>query len=178
LNKEPRRPHRHIADLQIPRTSVAPEARRAESTPAIVRGGTETVLLVEDEDAVRAIARETLARRGYHVLVAPDGPGAIALARRHTTPIDLLLTDVIMPGMHGRELAEALLRDRPAMRVLFMSGYTEDEVLHRGISTEALAFIAKPFTPDTLAARVRDVLDVGDSATSLAVAPALVQAGE
>ncbi|MGZ8413274.1 MAG: ATP-binding protein [Gemmatirosa sp.] len=164
--------------LYLPRTSVAPEARRAESTPAIVRGGTETVLLVEDEDAVRAIARETLARRGYQVLVAPDGPGAIALARRHTTPIDLLLTDVIMPGMHGRELAEALLRDRPAMRVLFMSGYTEDEVLHRGISTEALAFIAKPFTPDTLAARVRDVLDVGDSATSLAVAPALVQAGE
>jgi DNA-binding response OmpR family regulator len=164
--------------LYLPRTSVTPEARRAESTPSAVRGGTETVLLVEDEGAVRAIARETLARRGYQVIVAPDGPGAIALARRYTTPIHLLLTDVIMPGMHGRELAEALMRDRPGMRVLFMSGYTEDEVLHRGISTEALAFIAKPFTPDTLAARVRDVLDVVEGTASPDAPAALARAGE
>ncbi len=164
--------------LYLPRTTVAPAARAAETAPTAVRGGTETVLLVEDEDAVRAIARETLARRGYEVLVAPDGPGAIALARRHPTPIDLLLTDVIMPGMHGRELAEALQRDRPGMRVLFMSGYTEDEVLHRGISTDALAFIAKPFTPDALAARVRDVLDAAEGEASLSGDPALAQAGE
>ena len=110
-------------------------------------------------DAVRAIARETLVRQGYSVLVASDGEEALAIARQFGAAIDLLLTDVVMPGLHGREVAEALLRDRPTMRVLFMSGYTEDEVLHRGISTEVLAFIAKPFTPETLAVRVRAVLD-------------------
>ncbi|GLC28463.1 ATP-binding protein [Roseisolibacter agri] len=166
-----------VFTLYLPRTTVAPEARRPEHASGDVRGGSETVLLVEDEDAVRAIARETLARRGYDVLMASDGPGAVALARRHPTPIHLLLTDVIMPGMHGRELAETLLRDRPGMRVLFMSGYTEDEVLHRGISTEALAFIAKPFTPDALAARVRDVLDARDDEAVLEAAPSLVRAG-
>ena len=165
-----------VFTLYLPPTAVAPEARRHEHAPTSVRGGSETVLLVEDEDAVRAIARETLARRGYDVLVAADGAGAVALARRHPTPIHLLLTDVIMPGMHGRELAETLLRDRPELRVLFMSGYTEDEVLHRGISTEALAFIAKPFTPDALAARVRDVLDARDDETALDPAPVLVRA--
>ena len=123
--------------------------------------------MVEDEDAVRAIARATLARWGYRVLLAPDGAAALTLARRHHEPIDLLLTDVVMPGLHGRALAEALQRDRPSLRVLFMSGYTEDEVLHRGISTEALAFIAKPFTPDALAARVRAVLDADPSAVAV-----------
>jgi PAS domain S-box-containing protein len=151
--------------LYFPRAAGAPEARRVEEPPpAEVRGGDETVLLVEDEDAVRSIARETLLRRGYRVLLAADGAAALALARDHEAPIDLLLTDVVMPGMHGRALAEALQRDRPALRVLFMSGYTEDEVLHRGISADALAFIAKPFTPDALAARVREVLDAGDAA--------------
>ena len=150
--------------LYLPRTVVAREARRPEAPAPAARGGGETVLLVEDEDAVRAIARETLARWGYRVLLAPDGAAALTLARRHHEPIDLLLTDVVMPGLHGRALAEALQRDRPSLRVLFMSGYTEDEVLHRGISTEALAFIAKPFTPDALAARVRAVLDADPSA--------------
>ncbi|MDF1504472.1 ATP-binding protein [Roseisolibacter sp. H3M3-2] len=157
--------------VYLPRAEAAAvEPRRAEAPAPPARGGSETVLLVEDEDAVRSIARETLARRGYEVLVAADGPAALALARRREAPIDLLLTDVVMPGMHGRALAEALLRDRPTLRVLFMSGYTEDEVLHRGVSTEALAFIAKPFTPDMLAARVRDVLDAGEGAPVLAAA--------
>ena len=152
--------------LYLPRTEAAREARRLEESPApAARGGGETVLLVEDEDAVRAIARETLARWGYRVLLAPDGSAALTLARRHHEPIDLLLTDVVMPGLHGRALAEALQRDRPTLRVLFMSGYTEDEVLHRGVSTEALAFIAKPFTPDALAARVRAVLDADPGTT-------------
>jgi CheY-like chemotaxis protein len=151
--------------LYLPRTAVAREARRVEEWPVpAARGGGETILLVEDEDAVRAIARETLARWGYRVLMAPDGAAALTLARRHREPIDLLLTDVVMPGLHGRELAEALQRDRPTLRVLFMSGYTEDEVLHRGVSTEVLAFIAKPFTPAALAARVRAVLDADPGA--------------
>jgi PAS domain S-box-containing protein len=151
--------------LYLPRTAAAREARRVEESPVpAARGGGETILLVEDEDTVRAIARETLARWGYRVLLAADGAAALTLARQHPDPIDLLLTDVVMPGLHGRELAEALQRDRPTLRVLFMSGYTDDEVLHRGVSTEALAFIAKPFTPAALAARVRAVLDADPSA--------------
>ncbi len=116
------------------------------------------ILVVEDERAVRLIVRETLVRSGYHVLVAEDGMQALAVARAHRGPIDLLLTDVVMPGMSGRELAEALAQERPDTRVLFTSGYTEDEVLHRGVSADTVAFLAKPFTPESLVARVTTVL--------------------
>ncbi len=121
--------------------------------------GTETVLLAEDESSVRAVAMAALERSGYRVLAAPDGPAALALARDFDGPIHLLLTDVVMPGMHGRELAESLQALRPATRVLFASGYTDDAVLLRGIRVDEVSFIQKPFTPQMLVRRVRDVLD-------------------
>ena len=117
-----------------------------------------TVLLVEDERTIRTIAREVLVHSGYRVLVAEEGMQALAVARTHRGPIDLLLTDVVMPGMSGRELAEALAQERPETRVLFTSGYTEDEVLHRGVSADTVAFLPKPFTPETLVTRVAAVL--------------------
>ncbi|MBC8087092.1 MAG: response regulator, partial [Phycisphaerae bacterium] len=128
--------------------------------PAPARNGTELILLAEDEDSVRAVAREALERRGYRVLAAADGPSALALARSCTETIDLLLTDVVMPGMNGRELAEALLLERPGTRVLFASGYTDDAVLLHGVRTDELSFIQKPFTPPALVQRVREVLDL------------------
>jgi len=121
--------------------------------------GTEIVLLAEDEDSVRTVAKEALERRGYRVLAAADGPSALALARACSGRIDLLLTDVVMPGMNGRELAEALLIERPGTRVLFASGYTDDAVLLHGVRTDEVAFIQKPFTPPALMQRVREVLD-------------------
>ncbi len=117
------------------------------------------MLVVEDDHAVRAIARAALTRRGYRVLTAGDAAEALAIVRAYPGPIHLLLTDVVMPGMGGRELAEQVVAERVGLRVLFMSGYTEDEVLHRGVSAEAMAFLPKPFTPETLASRVRAVLD-------------------
>ncbi len=121
--------------------------------------GNETVLLAEDEASVRAVATAVLERQGYHVLAAPDGPTALRLAASFEGTIHLLLTDVVMPGMHGRALADALLNERPSTRVLFASGYTDDTVLLRGIRVDELSFIQKPFTPDQLSRRVREVLD-------------------
>ena len=136
-------------DLYIPQSN-----RRVAS----VRGS-ETVLLAEDEASVRAVATAALERQGYVVLPAPDGPSALEIAREFRGPIHLLLTDVVMPGMHGRALADALLTTRPETRVLFASGYTDDTVLLRGIRVDELSFIQKPFTPDQLSRRVREVLD-------------------
>jgi PAS domain S-box-containing protein len=121
-------------------------------------GGSETVLLVEDEDIVRSLARRILHGSGYEVIEAGSGEEALRLARGHDGHIDLLLTDVVMPGMNGRELADRLTELRPGTRVVYMSGYTEDVVLQRGISGDR-AFLAKPFTATALAQEVRDVLD-------------------
>jgi PAS domain S-box-containing protein len=120
--------------------------------------GWETVLLVEDEDAVRALAREVLRRHGYVVLEARHGVDALRLAERHTDDIQLMITDVVMPHMSGRELAERLCSARPTMRVLFMSGYTDHAVMNRAL-TPGASFLQKPFTPETFARKVRQVLD-------------------
>jgi PAS domain S-box-containing protein len=121
--------------------------------------GTETILLAEDEDAVRSIASSALQRWGYRVLSATDGSAALDISRQHNGHIDLLLTDVVMPGMNGRELAEVLKRERPDMRILYASGYTDDAALLRDIRTDDLPFIQKPFTTTELVQRVRDALD-------------------
>ena len=122
--------------------------------------GSETVLIAEDEDEVRALAREVLAERGYAVLEARHGMDALTVAAAHTGPIHLLLTDVVMPQLGGRELATRLTGARPATRVLFMSGYTDDEVV-RAAADEAsgLNFLPKPFTPAALARKVRETLE-------------------
>jgi CheY-like chemotaxis protein len=121
--------------------------------------GTETILVAEDEDSVRAVATAALASRGYNVLAAADGEAALVLARQYPHPIDLLLTDVVMPGINGRELAELMTQERPELRVLFASGYTDDASLLHGIRTDELSFLQKPFSPADLVRRVRSLLD-------------------
>ena len=115
-----------------------------------------TILLVEDEPLVRSTARRLLERKGYRVLDAENGDSAVALASG--APFDLLLTDVVMPGMSGPELARTILATRPGVRVVFMSGYTEDNLVNHASRAEAEAFLRKPFTIDSLLAKVRDAL--------------------
>jgi PAS domain S-box-containing protein len=121
--------------------------------------GTETILLVEDEAEVRRFARELLTRQGYAILEAASGPDALRLWKRHRGAVDLLLTDVIMPQMSGRELADELKALRPDLKVLFMSGYTDDVIAQHGILDLATEFLQKPFTHETLGRKVREVLD-------------------
>jgi hypothetical protein len=121
--------------------------------------GTETILVAEDEDSVRAVTTAALASRGYNVLAAADGESALVLARQYPHTIDLLLTDVVMPGINGRELAELMICERADLRVLFVSGYTDDASLLHGIRTDELSFLQKPFSPVDLIRRVRSMLD-------------------
>jgi CheY-like chemotaxis protein len=125
----------------------------------VLAAGTETILVVEDEDAVRAVAREALRRRGYSVLEAPDTEAALQLAGGFGGRIALLLTDVVMPGLSGRDLADRLVRSRPDTKVLYMSGYTDAAIVERGVLEPGLNYLQKPFTPDILAQKVREVLD-------------------
>ena len=121
--------------------------------------GTETVLVVEDDEAVRRLTREILQRSGYRVFDAGNPREAIQVAGECATSIDLLLTDVVMPDVNGRVLAERLGAMFPSLRVLFMSGYSDEAVFRHGMIRPDTAFIEKPFTEDSLARKVREVLD-------------------
>jgi two-component system cell cycle sensor histidine kinase/response regulator CckA len=123
------------------------------------RGGQETILLVEDEELVRRLARNILTSHGYSVLEAADGEEALRLAAAHPEPIHLLLTDVVMPRMGGRMLAERLLAERPGLRVVYMSGYTDDAVVRQGVEHQQTTFLEKPFLPAELTRRIREMLD-------------------
>jgi PAS domain S-box-containing protein len=136
----------------------APGPAPAPSLGAVV-GGSETVLLVEDESALRSLGQEILRDQGYKVIAAGSGAEALALARAHKGPIDLLVTDVVMPGMDGRELADRLGPIHPETRCLYMSGYTDDAVVRRGVREQGMPFLQKPFSIDALALKVREVLD-------------------
>jgi two-component system cell cycle sensor histidine kinase/response regulator CckA len=145
--------------IYLPRVDEPVEA--AELTPAAqpAVGGGETVLLAEDDASVRNIVAEVLTEKGYRVLRAPDGQAALEMARAHQGDLQLLVTDLVMPGMTGRELAEALAAVRPSVRVLYMSGYTDDAVVRHGVLAEGMPYLQKPFAPDALAHKVREVLD-------------------
>ena len=119
------------------------------------------MLLVEDDAVVRSLVSATLARHGYTVLEAADGAAAIGAAQDHHAPIELMITDVVMPGMSGRSLAHRLAGDRPGTKVLYISGYTDDAVLHDGVLDSGAAYLQKPFTLDALGRKVRSVLDGG-----------------
>ena len=121
--------------------------------------GSETILVAEDEDGVRNLAREVLEKYGYTVLEATNGEEALAVVDRHDGPLDLLLSDVVMPRMGGPELAEALVERRPNVKVLYMSGYTEHPMVRRGVVESGVAFLQKPFTPTVLVSRIREVLE-------------------
>jgi CheY-like chemotaxis protein len=136
-------------------TVAAPAAVPAPVAPA----GTETILVVEDEDALRSLLTEVLSGHGYAVMGASTGAEALRLSRAHGGKIDLLLTDVVMPGMGGREVANALCQERPGLRVLFASGYTAEAIARHGVLEPGRDLIHKPFTPDALVRRVRDALD-------------------
>jgi len=144
--------------IYLPRVDDCPEAASPILATQKENGGNETVLLVEDEDSVRVLVRETLTARGYKVLEAPNGEAGLRMAESCTGRIDVLITDVVMPGISGRELATRLLPLRPEMRVLFLSGYTEDAILHQGGLNPGTAFLQKPFTLQHLARKVREVL--------------------
>ncbi|HQU14080.1 MAG TPA: response regulator, partial [Thermodesulfobacteriota bacterium] len=121
--------------------------------------GTETVLLAEDEEVVRRLTREILSGNGYKVLEAGNGREALLLSEAHRGEIHLLLTDVAMPKMSGRELTERIRLQRPDLRILYMSGYTDDVILRQGVIEDGIPFLQKPFTPEALARKVREVLD-------------------
>jgi two-component system, cell cycle sensor histidine kinase and response regulator CckA len=144
--------------IYLPRVEQTAE-RRGVSPAAGVPRGVETVLLVEDAAPVRAVARQVLERQGYTVLEAPNGEAALRIAEEHPGPVQLLVTDVVMPGLSGRQLADRLARLRPELKVLFTSGYTDDSIVRHGILEAEIAYLQKPFTPDALARKVREVLD-------------------
>jgi GAF domain-containing protein/CheY-like chemotaxis protein len=144
--------------VYLPRVEAALEPL-PEHRPAVTRGGTETILLVEDQESVGDLARDILREHGYRVIEARRFADALRLAERHAGEIQLVLTDVVMPHASGQELAKRLAPILPSARVLYMSGYTEDAIVHHGVLDPGTWFIAKPFTPGSLAAKIREVLD-------------------
>jgi PAS domain S-box-containing protein len=145
--------------VYLPRVEEPVEARALAPSAGPSAGGSETVLVAEDDPAVREVVAETLTQKGYRVLRAPDGQTALEMARAQPGEIQLLVTDIVMPGMTGRELAEALTAERAGVRVLYMSGYTDDAVVRHGVLAEGLPYLQKPFSPSALATKVRELLD-------------------
>ena len=144
--------------VYLPRVDETIDQAATAATPTLARGS-ETILLVEDDDEVRALARETLDGHGYTVIPASAPAEALQLAGSHSGPIHLLVTDVVLPQLSGRGLAERLAPEHRDLRVLYMSGYTDDAIVRHGMLEEGTAFLQKPFTPYTLLSKVREVLD-------------------
>ena len=144
--------------IYLPRADE-PADRATPAAPTGSLGGTEAILVVDDAPAVRLAVRTVLERHGYSVFEAMNGEAAVELAAKHRGPLDLLITDVVMPGMSGRAVAQRLAAERPGLKVLYMSGYTDDTIVRHGVLEPGIRFIQKPFVPDVLAQRVREVLD-------------------
>jgi two-component system, cell cycle sensor histidine kinase and response regulator CckA len=150
----------YLPAVDQPETATSPPSRSFQP------GGTETVLVVEDEDGVRTLARQALEAHGYRVLEASDGEAALQVCREHASEIDLLLSDVVMPRMSGRELGQHVANVCPRARVLFTSGYTDDAVIRHGVYQSESDFLQKPFSIKGLLRKVREVLDRGSLASS------------
>jgi len=138
--------------------------------PALARarlGGTETVLVVEDQDEVRRLAIKALTKYGYNVFSAANAKQAIAFCESHRGPLHLVLSDVVMPGLNGLELAKCLAVMRPDLKFLFMSGYTENAIMHHGVLDVSAKYLQKPFTPEGLAESVREVLDANEAQSTV-----------
>ena len=144
--------------VYLPRVEAS-QLDTGAAVPSGAAGGTETILVVEDEEALRGVVREYLEGHGYRVLEAGNGREALDLARRHDGAIPLLISDVIMPGMSGRQVADELVKARPDLRVLFISGYTDDAIVNHGVLEAGTEFLQKPFPLETLGTKVRNLLD-------------------
>ncbi|HEV8358583.1 MAG TPA: PAS domain S-box protein [Gemmatimonadales bacterium] len=145
--------------ILLPHVSQSPEPEPGEAAALPAAGGSETVLVVEDEPQVRVLLQRLLAQQGYRVLAAADGDEALALSRAHPGAIQLLVTDVVLPRMNGREVARRLDADRPGLPVLYVSGHTEDAIVDRGVLESGLDFLPKPYTRTEVLRRVREALD-------------------
>jgi PAS domain S-box-containing protein len=145
--------------VYLPQLAVAPQKTETAVVEPAPAGGIETILLVEDEDVVRGLAAKILEQSGYKVLAASRGPEAIQMCRQRAEPIHLLLTDVVMPETSGKEVADRMTELLPGLRVLYMSGYTDEAIVHHGVLDSNVEFIQKPFTPAALVRKVREVLD-------------------
>jgi CheY-like chemotaxis protein len=145
--------------LYLPKVNGDAEPIEKEQTPVLEPGGSETILIVEDEAGLRKLARRALQQYGYMILEAENGEEALRVSEAHEGPIQLMITDVVMPMMNGRELAEKLQPLYPHMKVIYMSGYTDNTIVHHGVLEPGLNFLEKPFSPDGLARKVREVLD-------------------
>src|SRR5438552_3941148 len=158
--------------IYLPRVedAAAPARLTPATTPSL--RGSETILLVEDQEEVRRLVRRVLEARGYTVLVAASGAEALQVAATHAGPIQLLVTDVIMPAMSGREVGLLVAAARPEAKVLYLSGYADESIVHHGVLEPGIAFLQKPFTAEGLARKVREVLDTpassGRDSTSVA----------
>jgi DNA-binding NtrC family response regulator len=144
--------------VYFPRAETTDVATKAPPPVAPARVGTQTVLVVEDEDGLRELARRLLLRQGHTVLVAANADEALRLFEANQS-IDVLLTDVVMPGASGPDLTRRLVEQRPALRVIYMSGYTEDAIVQHGVLEPGITFLNKPFTSETLGAKIREVLE-------------------
>lgn len=151
--------HGSTFKMYLPKVEPLSSQSGQDKTAQSPARGHETILLVEDEPALRAMVRGVLESKGYKVLEARHGEDALMVAELHRGPIDLLLTDVVMPGMSGRELAEHLAGAHRETKILYMSGYTDDAIVHHGVLASDVAFLQKPFTPDAVVRKVREVLD-------------------
>jgi PAS domain S-box-containing protein len=145
--------------VYFPASETKEEPADDGMTPTQSQAGWETVLVVEDQQSVRGFVRNLLMLNGYRVLEAADGSEAMNICRQHPGEIQLVVTDLVMPGMSGRVLAERIAKEQPKVKILYMSGYTDDSVVHTGVAQAGLAFLQKPFSPTTFTHKVREVLD-------------------
>jgi PAS domain S-box-containing protein len=145
--------------IYLPKVKGDVKEEEIEQTPVENLSGSETVLIVEDDDSLRKLTRTILKQKGYKILEAENGEDALRVSKEHEGPIDLLITDVVMPKMSGKETAERLQPLHPQMKVIYMSGYTDDAIVHRGVLARGLNFLDKPFSSEGLVRKVREVLD-------------------